>query len=95
MREHSIKCWQPYFNEISEGRKNFEIRIDDRGYQKGDELLIREFDNSSSFNCYVAPDGSRTGIAAQAQTVRRKIDFVLTGGKFGIEPGYVILSFKP
>jgi hypothetical protein len=41
---HEVKCWPEFFSAILEGRKTFEIRVDDRGYQVGDYLLEREFD---------------------------------------------------
>jgi hypothetical protein len=76
---HTIKCWPPYFGAIRRKEKNFDVRRDDRGYQKGDAVILREWD----------PAGSRyTG-----NDEHRKIKFILTGGQFGIEPGFVVLGF--
>lgn len=59
--------------------KNFDVRRDDRGFQKGDTLVLREWDNHSL--CFTGNDE------------HRKIKYILTGGQLGIEPGYVVLGF--
>lgn len=41
---HDLKTWPDYFAGILTGAKNFEIRKDDRGFEIGDELLLREWD---------------------------------------------------
>lgn len=43
-REHDVKCWPVYFARVLDGSKTFEIRKDDRGYQQGDRLILREYD---------------------------------------------------
>ena len=40
---HEIKCSPPYFEEVWHGRKRFEARKDDRDYQTGDTVILREF----------------------------------------------------
>jgi len=42
--EHEIKCNPEFFSRISIGQKTFEIRKNDRDYQVGDTLIIKEFD---------------------------------------------------
>lgn len=41
---HELKVWKPYFKDIKEGRKGFELRLNDRDYKVGDELILNEFD---------------------------------------------------
>lgn len=79
-RTHELKCWPQYFCAVRANEKKFEVRRDDRGFQKGDTLRLREWD----------PDmgGRYTG-----NDEFRKIKYVLTGGQFGLEPGYVVLGF--
>ena len=40
---HELKCWPAFFNKIRSGEKNFEVRKNDRYFQEGDELLLKEF----------------------------------------------------
>jgi hypothetical protein len=42
-REHELKCWPEFFEEIEQGRKTFEIRENDRDYKVGDVMLLREY----------------------------------------------------
>ena len=42
--EHEIKCHPEYFHRIVSRQKTFEIRKNDRDYQVGDRLVIREYD---------------------------------------------------
>lgn len=42
-REHHLKTWPECFEAIIEGRKSFEVRINDRGFKEGDYLLLLEF----------------------------------------------------
>lgn len=41
---HILKIQRDYFIAVKEGRKNFEIRHDDRGFQAGDTVTLREYD---------------------------------------------------
>ena len=86
MRIHEIKVWSEYWDALEDGDKPFEVRRDDRGYQKGDMLVLCKWDRLK--DCFV-----RTGDNSQIQ-IRRKITYILTGGQFGIEPGYVVLGLK-
>ena len=84
-QKHDLKCLPDYFHAIVRGDKPFDVRRDDRGYQKGDVLNLREW----------TPRGKSlipeyTGNAEQVL-----VTYVLTGGQFGIEPGYVVMGIKP
>ena len=41
---HNLKTWPGYFEDIYQGRKKFEIRKNDRDFQTGDCLELREWD---------------------------------------------------
>lgn len=43
-RTHVLKTTPSYFALLWSGAKTFEIRLDDRGYQKGDRVVLREYD---------------------------------------------------
>lgn len=95
IREHIVKCWPVYFDAIDRGDKPFDVRRDDRGYQKGDILVLKKFEPRGKFGAnYVRTDGtwSPRNDGSDAHTIKRQISFILTGGQFGIEPGYVVLG---
>lgn len=81
-RTHNLKTWPDYFARVKTGEKPFEVRRDDRGFQKGDLLRLQEWCPASA--------GIRYGYTGEEVT--KRVSFVLTGGQFGIEPGYVVLG---
>jgi hypothetical protein len=42
--KHELKIWPQYFCRVADGSKTFEVRENDRGYQPGDEVTLREYD---------------------------------------------------
>lgn len=74
--KHELKCINPYFGEIFCGLKHFEVRFNDRYFKTGDNLLLKEYEN-----------GQFTG-----DEVYATIYYILPGGQFGIEPGYVVMG---
>lgn len=44
---HDLKILPAYFDDVTKGRKTFELRFDDRGYFEGDLLLLREWENGA------------------------------------------------
>jgi hypothetical protein len=42
---HELKTWTDYFQVIVDGRKNFEVRYNDRGFQAGDYVRLVETDS--------------------------------------------------
>lgn len=74
MAEHTLKTLPDYWDAISGGEKNFEVRRDDRGFQKGDVLVLQRLNSLHEIRC--------------------EITYILRGGQFGIEPGYVVMGIK-
>lgn len=98
--EHILKCRPQYWRAVESGDKNFEVRRDDRGFQRGDILVLRRTRPESPYSFELAagaqPDPvSGKWIEAQFHDLRRRITYVLTGGQFGIEPGYVVIGLAP
>lgn len=78
---HYLKCVEPYYHEVEQGIKKFEIRKDDREfeYSIGDSLAL-----------YQVKGGITTG-----EWIVRKVTYVLRfAEEYGLKPGYVILSIK-
>jgi len=86
---HELKTWPEYFQTVKTGIKPFEVRKDDRPFQIGDELLLKEFVPKNYYEDQTQ-DEYYTG-----NICHRKITYILRGGNFGLEKGYVILGVAP
>ncbi len=40
---HILKIWPQYYSRVSDGSKTFEVRNNDRGFQSGDTVTLREW----------------------------------------------------
>jgi hypothetical protein len=80
MTIHELKTWQPHYGEVAAGIKTFEVRKADRDFKVGDLLHLREW----------CPETSEYS----GQTCLRCITHLMSGGQFGVEPGYVTLSLS-
>lgn len=80
MKTHELKTWPQFFEAAQSGEKNFEVRLNDRDFQRGDLLLLREWcPRRESF----------TGREAT-----RKVTYILNGGQFGVEEGYCVMGME-
>ena len=75
---HDVKILKPFADAILSDQKRFEIRKNDRGYQKGDFLRFLVIDEK----------GNTVPHPLSGQ--RAKILYVLSD--WGLRPGYVALS---
>ncbi len=41
---HELKIWPQYFCRVADGSKTFEVRENDRGFQPGDIVILKEWD---------------------------------------------------
>ena len=76
--DHELKVWSDPFQELWDGRKTNETRLDDRNFQVGDSLFLREFRLSS---------GTYT-----LRWIYSIISHIQAG--FGLGQGYVALSLS-
>lgn len=79
--EHVLKTLSEYWDAVERGEKTFEVRRDDRGFQRGDTVVLARSDRLAS-----------GAVFETHKRLRFTIGWILTGGQFGIEPGYVVFS---
>lgn len=78
MKIHELKCWIEPFYAVVSGKKTFEFRENDRDYEVGDVLILREWDPATETLC--------EGLAV------RRVTYLLEGPAFGVPDGYVVMS---
>ena len=83
---HELKTLDLFFGDVATGKKPYEIRKDDRGYQLGDKLRLRE-------TCH------KTGEYTGREHTTPPITYMLYGSRrddwLGVKDGFVILSWRP
>ena len=80
---HKIKLKEQFCDAVYEGRKKFEVRFNDRGYQNGDMI---QFIPVAIENDHVIK------IDHPIQTNTYKITYILSGN--GIKENFVVLSIE-
>lgn len=85
---HELKTLAPYWDAVASGAKTFEVRRDDRGFQKGDILKLHRLCPDTNRHYDTDPAAGRFS----RRTITKHITYILTGGQLGIEPGYVVLG---
>jgi len=78
MKLHELKTWPPFFQDIKDEKKTFDVRPDDRNFKVGDYLLLWEWN----------PDAEDyTG-----REILVEIVYKVPGGQFGIMDGFCVLG---
>jgi hypothetical protein len=74
---HELKTWPIYFTALKSGVKSFEIRTNDRDFQVGDKLVLREYEPSAD---------RYTG-----RQVYRRVTYIAQG-VFGLPDGVCVMG---
>lgn len=82
MKVHEVKIYESYADAVLSGEKTFEIRKNDRGYQKGDRLKFS-----------VIQDAIGLHLPHYLNDKEYEITYVHSG--LGMADGYVALAIKP
>lgn len=77
--EHELKILPEFFNAVTAGIKNFELRFNDRGFEVGDTVILMEWKN-----------GKYTG-----RRYFIEISYILEDAWVGLQPGFCIFSWVP
>lgn len=72
--KHELKCWVEPFSRVWAGDKPFEFRKDDRNYQEGDWVLLKEWDHERG--------------AYTDREITDDVGYVLRSPAFGMPDGY-------
>ena len=80
---HEIKLKENFALPVLSGEKNFEVRFNDRGYQRGDYV---------KFNVVGENSLADENLVEQMREKLYEITYVLNG--WGIEDGYVVFGIK-
>jgi len=75
---HLLKTVQPYFDDVADFKKTFEVRKNDRNFQVGDRLFLQEF----------IPPETHTG-----RELRAEIIYILDDSQY-CKDGYVVLGIE-
>lgn len=76
---HYLKILPRWFKDVAWQKKTFEIRKNDRDYNVGDTLILKEWDN-----------GKYTG-----REIRRTVSYIYYGdGNYGLSDGYVVMAIR-
>ena len=75
---HHLKCETEYYQAIERGEKKFELRKNDRDFKVGDVVYLDEVLN---------------GIATGRTLPYIEIQYVFTGGKYGLPEDYCIFNW--
>ena len=78
MTIHELKISPIYFDDVRKNKKRFEIRKDDRDFQVGDLITLKEYDN-----------GQYTGRVIENIPIRYILRSV---PEYGLKDGYCILG---
>ncbi len=79
--KHLLKTWPVFFNAIRDGRKTFEVRLDDRMFTVGDVLILRKW------------EPNQENWANPREQEIRKVTYILRDTDFpGIASGYVVMA---
>ena len=78
---HELKTWPAPFQAILDNIKRYEIRKNDRNFQLGDELFLREYD----------PQTQRYS----GREITVEVTYMTKGGQWGIPEGICVMSILP
>lgn len=88
MREHVLKTWPEPFAAVLDGRKRYEIRVDDRGFAVGDVLVLREWEP------VVMAGGLNLGPRFTRREVRCVVTYLSPGGSWGLPARLCVMSIE-
>lgn len=90
---HELKLDKEFWESVKCGDKTFEIRLNDRGFQKGDHVIFKKHGETYLGSGYLDKLGGKTH-EDDAETMKFKITYVLSGERWGIKPDHVVFGIE-
>jgi hypothetical protein len=87
MKEHVLKTVATAWDAVESGQKRFEVRRNDRFFQSGDVVVLRRLDDNGYYS--IGKEGRFS-----TKDLKFKIGWILQGGQFGIEPGFIVFQLE-
>lgn len=83
---HELKTAGTAWDAVASGQKRFEVRKNDRFYQRGDHVRLRKLAASGTGMVYATPEPA---------PLLFEIGWILQGPQYGVESGYVVFQLEP
>jgi hypothetical protein len=106
VKAQELKKSPSYFEAIWDGRKTFDVRPDDREFQEGDMLILREWipcEKCQGRGCEYDPEdravcsacaGLTTTKGYSGRVISSQVTFVLRGPLMGISNSFCVISLR-
>ena len=78
---HELKTWPSFYALLARGNKKFELRKNDRNFQTGDMVHLREYDPNTAYY-------------SGRYIIARITYILLTAESLGLKDGYCIFCFE-
>ena len=80
MNQHELKTWDEFMRDVATGKKSFEVRRNDRGFEVGDTLLLKGwYPNMGQYS---------------GEEIYAEITYMLIGSQWGVMDGFVVMGIK-
>lgn len=82
MRTHELKLDIKYFDDVKSGKKNFEIRKNDRDFQVHDVLELKAWDSSLWQYAFKKKDGKWHSYGRLTDTIKAVVTTIVEAERF-------------
>ena len=80
LTQHDLKTWPEVFNALMSRAKKHDIRVNDRDFRVGDELLLREWNPETETYTF--------------RYIMAEITYITPGGEWGIPENLCVMSLE-
>jgi hypothetical protein len=91
VKTHVLKCRQPFYDAIVDGRKTFEVRKNDRGFAVGDVLQLHEIATHPPSPYHVGEWGETSHYTGRHVDVT--VTYLTSDPEF-VLPGFVVMGIR-